>query len=162
MFLFIARHAWAGDYGDPRWPDDSQRPLTPAGIARYDEVIRTLAARGFAPAKIATSPYLRCRQTAEIIAARVPNRPPVVVLDALEPGSSLADAIAWTNDGQSVDTCWVGHNPDVERFVALLAGDGTANVRFAKGTIAALEFDEVVAEGAGLLYWLATAKLLGI
>ncbi len=53
MFIYIARHAWAGERGDPRWPDDSLRPLTPEGVERYDKVIQTLAKRGFAPARIA-------------------------------------------------------------------------------------------------------------
>ena len=35
MFIYIARHAWAGDRGDPRWPDDSLRELTPEGVERF-------------------------------------------------------------------------------------------------------------------------------
>ena len=38
----------------------------------------------------------------------------------------------------------------------------TANIRFAKGAIAAIEFGDEVAAGAGELNWLATAKLLGV
>ena len=71
MFLYIARHAWAGESGDPRWPDDSQRPLTPEGMERYDEVVQALVERGFAPKQIVTSPYVRCRQTADMIAEHV-------------------------------------------------------------------------------------------
>jgi len=71
MFIYICRHAWAGERGDPKWPDDSLRELTPEGIDRYTHVVKTLATRGFAPAQIATSPYVRCRQTAEIIAKLV-------------------------------------------------------------------------------------------
>ena len=39
MFLYIARHAWAGESGDPRWPDDSLRPLTPEGIEKIDMIV---------------------------------------------------------------------------------------------------------------------------
>jgi phosphohistidine phosphatase len=162
MFLYIARHAWAGESGDPRWPDDSQRPLTPEGRERYDEVVKSLVKRGFAPRRIATSPYVRCRETAELLAERIEPSPSIDELEALEPGSDIEAAIHWTNDLGGADACWVGHNPDVELFAAALVGDGSAQIRFAKGAVAAIEFDEEVFVGGGQLYWLATAKLLGL
>lgn len=162
MFVYIARHAWAGERGDPRWPDDSLRPLTPEGIDRYDQVVTALASRGFAPVRIATSPYVRCRETAEIVAKRVAGNPPIVELEDLEPVSYLEPVIDWTNEQGGVDVCWVGHSPDVEQFTAALIGDTSARIRFAKGAVAAIEFDEEVFAGGGELYWLASAKLLGI
>jgi phosphohistidine phosphatase len=162
MFVYIARHAWAGERGDPRWPDDALRSLTPEGIERYDRVVQALVKSGFAPTRIATSPYVRCRQTAEIIAKRVPGNPPIVEFEDLEPGSYLEPVIEWTNTQGGVDACWVGHSPDVERFTSLLIGDSSARIRFAKGAVAAIEFDEEVIAGGGELYWLATAKLLGL
>jgi phosphohistidine phosphatase len=162
MFIYIARHAWAGEHGDPRWPDDSQRPLTPEGAARYDEVVKLLVDRGFAPARIATSPYVRCRQTADILAQRVAGAPAIIELEDLEPGSYLEPVIEWSNQQGGVDVCWVGHSPDVERFTAALTGDSSSRIRFAKGAVAAIQFDEEVYAGGGELYWLATAKLLGV
>jgi phosphohistidine phosphatase len=162
MFVYIARHAWAGERGDPRWPDDSQRPLTSEGAARYLKAVRALVDRGFAPQQIVTSPYVRCRQTADIITAHVPGSPPIAEMEELEPGSYLEPVIDWTNAQGGGDICWVGHSPDVERFAAALVGDSSASIRFAKGAMAAIEFDEEVFAGGGELYWLATAKLLGV
>jgi phosphohistidine phosphatase len=162
MFLFIARHAWAGERGDPRWPDDSLRELTLEGIERYTNVIRALAERGFEPQQIATSPYTRCRQTADLIAKHISGKPTIVELPALEPGSDLDALIDWSNEQNGSDVCWVGHSPDVEELAAALVSDGGANVRFAKGAVAAIEFDGTVDAGAGELRWLATAKLLGV
>jgi phosphohistidine phosphatase SixA len=162
MFVFIARHAWAGERGDPRWPDDSERPLTPEGIERYAAMMKLLAKRDFAPERIATSPYTRCRQTADIITKHVSERPTVVELNALEPGSDLEALIEWTNQQNQANVCWVGHSPDVEGLAAALLGDGGSNIRFAKGAIAAIEFDGSVAEDAGELHWLVTAKVLGV
>ncbi len=116
MFIYIARHAWAGERGDPRWPDDSLRELTPEGIERYTEVVKALAEHGFAPARIVTSPYTRCRQTADIIAKYVDGKPEIDELEALEPGSDLDPLIEWTNEQGGKDVCWVGHSPDVERL----------------------------------------------
>jgi phosphohistidine phosphatase len=161
MFVYIARHAWAGERGDPRWPDDSLRPLTADGIARYERVVRALVDRGFAPQQIVTSPYVRCRQTADVISQQVPGNPAVAEMEELEPGSYLEPVIDWTNTQGGSDICWVGHSPDVELFTAALVGDNSASIRFAKGAIAAINFDDEVFAAGGELYWLATAKLLG-
>jgi phosphohistidine phosphatase len=162
MFVYLARHAWAAERGDPRWPDDSLRELTPEGIERYAKMVKALAKCGFAPERIGTSPFTRCRQTAEIIAKRLAGSPPIENLEALEPGSNLDALLEWTRRQDGADVCWVGHSPDVERLAAALVGDGAANVRFAKGAVAAIEFDDDVETGAGELCWLATAKLLGV
>jgi len=162
MFIYIARHAWAGDRGDPRWPDDSLRELTPEGIERYTKLVKALAGRGFEPARIATSPYTRCRQTAEIIARHAKGQPKIDELESLEPGSELQPLLDWTNDQAGRDVCWVGHSPDVERLAAALIGDGSDCIRFAKGAIAAIGFGEQAIAGAGELYWLVTAKSLGV
>lgn len=161
MRLFIARHAWAGHYGDPEWPDDSQRPLTPEGVARYRQVAAVLAERGFAPQRIATSPYVRCVQTAELI-AEATGAPPIDRLDALACGSDLNAAIEWSEQYEAESLCWVGHNPDVERFTAALIGDAYAAVRFAKGSLAAIRFEDTPAVGEGVLEWHLTAKALGV
>ena len=38
--IYIARHAWAYECGDPRWPDDSLRELEPEGVERYERMIQ--------------------------------------------------------------------------------------------------------------------------
>jgi phosphohistidine phosphatase len=162
MFIYIARHAWAGDRGDPRWPDDSLRELTPEGIERYTKVVKLLADRGFEPARIATSPYTRCRQTADIIAKYSNGQPAIDELESLEPGADLEELLEWSREQNDANVCWVGHSPDVERLAAELMGDGSGRVRFAKGAVAAFSFESSVNAGAGELYWHVTAKILGV
>jgi phosphohistidine phosphatase len=164
MFLYIARHAWAGEHGDPRWPDDSFRELTPDGIQRYTKVVKALAECGFSPDRVVTSPYTRCRQTAEIIASNVASNPEIDELDALTPGSELEPLLEWSVEHaqNSESFCWVGHSPDVGWLTAAMIGDVAARIRFAKGAVAAIGFANDIDAGAGELYWLATAKLLGL
>ncbi len=162
MFIYIARHAWAGEHGDPRWPDDSLRELTFDGIERYTKMIKALAKRGFNPDRIATSPYSRCRQTADIIAKYVAGKPTIEELDALQPSSEIEPLLEWSRAQREANVCWVGHSPDVEQLTAELIGDGTARIRFAKGAIAAINFEGDIDVGVGELGWLATAKLLGL
>lgn len=162
MFIYLARHAWAGHFGDPGWPDDSLRELTPEGAERYDRVIETLAARGFGPQRIATSPYARCRQTADLIAKHTCGEQNVEELDALAPGSDLQELLAWATQQSCKEVCWVGHNPDMPALAAALLGEGRVDMRFAKGSIAAVRFDGANLAAAGTLYWHITAKSLGL
>ncbi|MBX3431898.1 MAG: histidine phosphatase family protein [Pirellulales bacterium] len=162
MFIYIARHAWAYEYGDPRWPDDLQRPLEEAGRERYARVVARLAEAGFAPQAIATSPYARCVETAELIAAGTAHKPEVVRLDALAPGSDFDELTAWTRSLEVDSACWVGHAPDVSFLAGELIGRRNANLRFAKGAVAAVSLWEAPGPDSGELHWLATAKLLGL
>ncbi len=163
MILYIIRHAWAVERDDPACPEDSLRPLTPEGRERFGRLVQVLAERGFAPGLIATSPLVRCRQTAEIVSELIDGRPAVVARDELAPGSDLAGLLAWTNrqlDRQR-EIAWVGHVPDVEYLAGDLIGASRGATRFAKGGVAAIQFDGSVEHGAGTLWWLVTAKLLG-
>lgn len=93
MQLYIVRHAFAGQHGDPKYPDDDMRPLTKKGRRRFGRLVKKLARRGFAPAVVATSPLVRCRQTADVIAARLGLAAGIVELDALRPGSRLDELV---------------------------------------------------------------------
>ncbi len=160
--IYIARHAWAYEQGDPRWPDDSLRELEPERVERYQRMIALLALRDFAPEVIATSPYVRCRQTAEIIASSSPVKPSVIELPALQPDSDFEALIEWSRASRCHSICWVGHAPDVGWLTGMLIGDRQANVRFAKGSVAAVRMHGEIAYAQGELIWLATAKLMGV
>lgn len=162
MQIYIARHAWAYEHGDPRWPDDSLRELEPEGSDRYMQVVQALSERGFAPELVATSPYTRCEQTAELISQYTRREPAVERLEALEPGSDFQALLDWTRQSECESVCWVGHAPDVGWLTAALVGNSNANLRLAKGAVASVRMDDEIAPGAGELMWLATAKVLGI
>jgi phosphohistidine phosphatase len=163
MILYIIRHAWAGQFGDPQWPDDFQRPLTAEGKERFAQVVEVLAERGFRPEIVATSPLVRCRETAEIVARQGGERSRLVELDALRPDSDLEGLVAWTSSKarECREVAWVGHAPDVGEMTAALIGQTGASVRFAKGAVAAVGFEGRPRLGQGQLRWLVTAKMLG-
>ncbi len=160
--LYLIRHAWAGQHGDPRWPNDNLRPLTKEGKKRFAEVVQRLITAGFAPGLIATSPLVRARQTADIVMRAVPDEPEMIELEELAPGSQLDRLIAWTNQhARGRDVAWVGHAPDLSHWAGGLLGAAPASIRFSKGAIAAIDFGDRIERGAGELHWLATARLLG-
>jgi len=161
MRLYIVRHAWAGERDEQEYPDDNLRPVTKEGKERFAEVARRLVARDVCPELIATSPLRRCRQTADIFQAAVGKKTRVVEWAALAPESDLAKLIQATNELNLTEVVWVGHAPDVSELAAALIGGAEAGIRFAKGACAAIDFDEEVAPGRGVLQWLVSAKLLG-
>ncbi|HEY7678606.1 MAG TPA: hypothetical protein VIG69_16145 [Candidatus Methylomirabilis sp.] len=40
MDLYLVRHAFAGKRDPARWPDDTQRPITPEGARRFRQAAR--------------------------------------------------------------------------------------------------------------------------
>ncbi len=162
MDLYIIRHAWAGQYGDPNWPDDTQRPLTKKGRKRFAAMAAVLSRCGMAPSLIAASPMVRCRETAEILAGALIERPGVIERDELLPHGDLESLLKWTAQQASdhSEIAWVGHAPDVGQLTAALIGQANAAIRFAKGAVAALRFAGAVEIGGAELRWLATARLL--
>ena len=141
MILYIVRHAWAGQAGDPRWPNDDERPLTEKGEKRFRKLVKKLAKREFAPAQVYSSPLVRCRQTAEIISERLSAQPSVTLVDDLKPGADAAAVLTHTQPSGEQDIAWVGHAPDVGSLVAELVGSDDARIEFAKGAVAAISFE---------------------
>lgn len=164
MQLYMFRHAFAGERGDPNYPDDALRPLTRKGKRRFRKLARQLVQQGVAPAVVASSPFVRCVETARILVEALDGHPELVLLDSLEPGSNLDELLHWTHRQGDVDVAWVGHAPDVEILTASLVGlSGGAGIRFAKGAAASIKFEAgLPARGAGKLQWLLTAKMLGL
>ncbi|MFM2073596.1 MAG: hypothetical protein RLZZ623_3860 [Actinomycetota bacterium] len=71
MSLYFVRHAKAGSRSD--WAeDDLDRPLSKSGWKQAEALAERLAKRSITA--LVTSPYLRCRQTLEPLAARLDLR----------------------------------------------------------------------------------------
>ena len=68
MNLYIIRHAIAVDEGTPEYEDDSQRPLTDKGKKKMRQIAKGLRALGVEFDLILSSPYVRAKETAEILA----------------------------------------------------------------------------------------------
>lgn len=156
--LYIARHAVAEEAGEGG--DDHARRLTDKGRRRFARMVRRLAAAGMGVDLVATSPLVRCRETAEILAEELPQSPRVEVVAALAPGADWQALVEWTVQQDAPRVAWIGHAPCVGRLVALSIGDGSAAVWMQKGAIAAITLDDGPGH-PGDLEWLATPDLLG-
>ena len=104
--------------------------------------------------RLISSPYVRARQTAEIVAAEYPDLV-VETIDALEPGAEPADVVKWLCGlGGTGVVALVGHEPDLSALVShLLTGRDEVSVELKKGATCLLECERP-GPGECMLRWL--------
>lgn len=151
MELHLLRHAHAGDpdaWGGP----DAARPLSPKGREQAEALGAQLAAIGFTTDVILTSPRLRARETAEIVADRFGWT--VEIEDRLAGGGADVDTIdAILSDAGNPDRAvLVGHDPEFSDILADLVGTDAIPLR--KGALARIDVDRPLEAGTGTLRWL--------
>jgi phosphohistidine phosphatase len=150
--LYLVRHAIAADRGS-EWPDDTKRPLTERGISRFKEVVRGLGRLDVAIDEIFTSPLVRAKQTADLLAAGLEGKPPVKLLDALAPGHTSAAVIAsLAKVSKRRRVALVGHEPELGELAAYLIGAGRA-LPFKKGGVCRIDVGNLTSKRAGSLVW---------
>jgi len=116
------------------------------------------AARGlsrlFQPDLILTSPYLRARQTADIL-EREYNTGAVRLCHALASGDNT-ELLADIEASPVRRILLVGHEPHISGSTSLLVSGATDGMplSFKKGAAALVSFDERPEPGRGLLEWL--------
>ena len=157
--LYLVRHAVAEERGEA-YPDDTKRPLTPQGMARFKEAARGLAELGVTLDLILTSPLVRARQTAEILASTLPGRIPIEETDALAPGSTHASVVSTLAEhSRRTRIALVGHEPGIGQLAARLVGS-RAPFAFKKGAVCCVEVGALPPAGPGALLWFATPRML--
>lgn len=116
MQLYLVRHAEAAP-GEP----DEARPLTPAGRETARVLGERLAADGVKPDAVLTSPLLRARETAAVLARAAGLRLRPEPDERLAPGAT-AEALRAALAGRGERVVVVGHQPDCGRIAAELTG----------------------------------------
>src|SRR3954468_18011856 len=157
--LYLIRHGVAEERGKD-WPDDSQRPLTPDGIARLRKAARGLNAVDVGFDQIVTSPLVRTRQTADVFAEELKSKPPIVTSDALAPAGTPAAVIQEiTKHVRKARVALVGHEPNLGELAAQLVG-ARAAFEFKKGGICRIDFEVLPPKGVGALKWFLPPRAL--
>jgi phosphohistidine phosphatase len=157
--LYLVRHAIAAERGR-EWPDDTLRPLTARGMAKFERAVAGLANLKIVVDEVLTSPLVRAHQTADLLASGLSNRPPVRVLDALAPGHGPArvlEEVARVARGRRV--ALVGHEPGLGELAAFLIGARRAMV-FKKGGVCRIDLEPGGDGSPGALVWFLTPKIL--
>ena len=157
--LFLVRHGIAAARGS-EWPDDTKRPLTERGVSRFKEEVKGLRRLDVEIDEIFTSPLIRARQTAELLAAGLEGKPPVKLLDALAPGHTSAAVLTQlAKAAKRRRVALVGHEPDLGELAAHLIGAGRA-LAFKKGGVCRIDVGILTSRRAGSLVWFVTPSLL--
>jgi len=157
--IYLIRHAVAEERG-AAWPDDNKRPLTSDGVSRMRKAARGLAELGVVFDVVFTSPLVRAKQTADIVANAFDEKPAIVVLESLSPGGTFQ---AVMDDLERHRRCeriaLVGHEPGIGHLAARLIGAKTP-LEFKKGAVCRIDTTSLPPDGPGVLRWFATPKLL--
>ena len=165
MELYILRHAIAEEAADPHTGNDSQRRLTPDGAEKMRRAAEGMKEAGLEFDLILSSPYVRAKQTAEIVGKVLRPGRPLELSAALAPDGNpkeLMDALRG-NHGKRKRVLLVGHEPYLSRLVAvLISGDTRMGINFKKGALCKLTVTAGAPEygRCAVLEWLVTCRQL--
>jgi len=143
------REAWDGP--------DFERPLTPRGARRMEATGEALLRLGLAPDAILTSPLVRARQTAEIVAERLGLVGRLAVDERLGPDFDV-DALArlLADHPAAQYLMLVGHEPGFSLTLGAVTG---GDVVCKKGGLARVDL-AALDPPAGSLVWLLPPRVL--
>ncbi len=164
MNLYLMRHGIALPQDDPSVTQDAERPLTSKGIKRMRKAAKGVRELNIPFDSVLTSPALRARQTAEIVAAVLGIESRLEEISGLAPESTVEHLMfGLTRYQDRAHVLLVGHEPLLSDTAAsLLGGRKPANVTldFKKGSLCCIEIETLPAASPGKLHWLLTPKQL--
>jgi phosphohistidine phosphatase len=155
--LLVVRHAKAEERS--RVPSfkkkDASRRLTGTGRKQMRKVVKGL--RKIAPDidVLATSPLVRARETADIL-ADIFGVSDISEQKWLGPNADKRALIDWLRDqAQDATVAVVGHEPHLSAIAGLLVcGKDRSLIALKKGACCLIEFEDAPAAGGGVLLWL--------
>jgi phosphohistidine phosphatase len=155
MHLYMLRHGEAGSHVMGK--DDSLRPLTDEGKAKLRIQAATLHGWNIKFGAILSSPYIRARQTADIIAEAygLPVQEDKRLSSGVFDSSELSQLLREYADARLLIT---GHEPDFSSVLSSLIGGGRFD--FVKGGLAHITIDNPH-NAMGTLQWFLTPALMG-
>jgi phosphohistidine phosphatase len=159
MDVYLVRHGIAVPHHATGYEEDSKRPLTDKGRAKMRDIARGLKVLRVCPRMILTSPYVRARQTAEILQDVLGSVERLVLTENLLP---LAHPDHLWKELQAYSelevVALVGHEPNISALANLLLGVSGLPIVFKKGGVCHLTLDMSGTEPRAQLRWLLTPK----
>ena len=161
MNLYLLRHAIAVEFGSPGAATDAERPLSPEGIKKMRKIALGMKVLDLSFDLILSSPYVRARETAEIVArefASVLEFTPLLAVGG-DPAALVAEVAARSRDMS--DVLLVGHEPQLSRLIShLLSGNSGLPVTMKKGGLCKLDVPRLSYSRSAALEWLLTPSQL--
>ena len=162
MNLYVIRHAIAVDEGTSEYESDSQRPLTDKGRKKMRQIAKGLRALGVEFDLILSSPYIRAKETAEILADVFKMKKKIAFSENLVPMADPELLIPEVSEKYFVDSiALVGHEPHLSALIGLLTTENTKlEITLKKGGVCYLSADDLHHEHRATLEWLLTPGIL--
>jgi phosphohistidine phosphatase len=164
MNLYILRHGIAVEHGAAGYKNDDERPLTSKGERKVRMIAKAINALEISFDVILSSPLVRARETAEIVAEALKAKKRLELTDTLTPQESAKSLIEYlVEQGAVDDVLLVGHEPFLSRFISLLiSGNSHAWVLLKKGGFCKLSTEELKHGQCATLEWLLTPKQMAL
>jgi len=161
MKVFLVRHAIAHGRNRVRWPNDALRPLTSAGMQKFRRAAGGLAKWMPRSARLLTSPYVRARETAMLLAEARGSKKPVECAE-LAADKQFSQAFELLRSRKDKAVILVGHEPYLSGFLGIALAGRHARLRidFKKGGAACIEFTARVEPGRACLHWFMPPRVL--
>src|SRR5215831_18400087 len=162
MKIYLIRHGIAYEPDTPGYEDDTQRPLTEKGRDKMKKIAAALNKLGVKPDFILSSPYIRAKQTAEIVAKALKyKKDKLVYSNLLTPmGQSEPILAEITEKYMGDELAIVGHEPCLSSLAsALSAGSPDLAINIKNGGVCCLSADDLHVERKATLDWLLTPKI---
>lgn len=162
MNLYFLRHAIAVERGTPGYESDSERPLTAKGASRMRKIAEGMKSLELEYDLILTSPYVRARSTAEIVADVFKCKKRLRITRNLVNGDDAALIGELTDSyGKNREILLVGHEPHMSHLISvLLTGSENSDIIMKKGGLCKLSIPELRYERCATLEWLLTPRVL--
>lgn len=141
---------------------DAKRALTVAGRSDMEKIASGMAKLGMVFDYVISSPFIRAKQTAQIVAKSAARPPKVTVWNELRPESDTEDARALLAElPPEARVLLVGHEPHLSALVSSLVTTGSSmSMTLKKGGLAVLAGSSSGARLCGTLQSLLTPKQL--
>jgi phosphohistidine phosphatase len=159
MDLLVLRHGEAGR--NSRLPGDSKRSLTNEGKQEVTDISYGIQALEIKFDHIFSSPLLRAKQTAEIVAKSVKYKGKIEELDSLKPeGSRLEFYSILSKLKQDSVVLVVGHEPYLSEMISEGISQSNCRINLKKSGLARMRILSTLPKIKGELRWLLTPKFL--
>lgn len=162
MELHILRHAIAVERDAPGQKSDRDRPLTSEGRKKLRAIARAFRVMEPELDLILSSPYVRARQTAELVAEALHAGQHLKFSAHLEPDGDPEQLIEQLGGlhGRPHRVLLVGHEPYLSQLIStLLTGGPDLSLTMKKGGLCKLTLHRLVYGRCATLEWLLTPRL---
>ena len=163
MNLYIQRHAIAVDRGTKGYETDSERPLTDKGAEKMHRIAEGMQALHLSFDYIISSPFVRSRQTAEIVADVFHAGKKLEFTSDLQVGGDPKGLINGIRARYGPDSILllVGHEPYLSGLISILvSGVKNFSITMKKGGLCKLSVDHLRYSRCATLEWLLTPDQL--